>query len=213
MAASSPWQNQIVGYGEEPPESLLANPRNVRIHPKPQQDALTGSLTEIGWIAPVIVNRTTAHVVDGHARIELAISRGEPSVPIAYVEISPEQEALALAAFDPIGAMAAVDAEKLDELLREVSTGDAALQAMLDGLATRAGLIPPDDPMSEWQSMPEFEQEDKTAYRTISVHFADDDAVDDFARLIGQDVTDKTKYIWHPEQERRQLGVYVTDES
>lgn len=135
MLASSPWQSRIVGYGEEPPESLLAHPMNPKIHPKPQQDALTGSLTELGWIAPVIVNRLTAHVLDGHARIELAISRGEPSVPIAYVELPADLEPLALAIYDPIGALAATDAEKLDELLREVSTGDAAVQAMLDGLA------------------------------------------------------------------------------
>lgn len=48
---SSHWKNQIVGYGEEPPESLLAHPQNPKIHPKRQQDALTGSLSELGWIA------------------------------------------------------------------------------------------------------------------------------------------------------------------
>lgn len=141
MAAQAPWANQIVGYGEEPPESLLAHPMNPKIHPKHQQDALSGSLSELGWIAPVIVNRTTAHVLDGHARIGLAISRGEPLVPIAYVEISPEQEALALAIYDPIGAMAVTDAAALSSLLDEVSTGDAALRAMLSDLAESAGIL------------------------------------------------------------------------
>lgn len=136
------WENKIVGYGEEPPESLLAHPMNPKIHPKLQQDALAGALSELGWIAPVIVNRTTAHVLDGHARIGLAISRGEPTVPIAYVEISPEQEALALATYDPIGALAATDREALAALLEDVTTGDAALQAMLDQLAQDAGLVP-----------------------------------------------------------------------
>ncbi len=140
--ASEPWKNQIIGYGEEPPESLLAHPMNPKIHPKTQQDALAGSLNELGWIAPVVVNRTTAHVLDGHARIGLAISRGEPMVPIAYVEISPEQEALAVAIYDPIGAMAVTDREQLDALLQEVSTGDAAVQAMLDQLAQDAGIVP-----------------------------------------------------------------------
>lgn len=144
MATPSPWKNQIIGYGEEPPESLLAHPMNPKIHPKPQQDALSGALSELGWIAPVIVNRTTAHVLDGHARIGIAISRGEPTVPIAYVEITPEQEMLALATFDPIGAMATTDREQLDALLHEVSTGDAAVQAMLDQLAQDAGIVPTD---------------------------------------------------------------------
>src|SRR6266704_2927845 len=34
------WRNRIVGHGEEDPEQLLANPKNWRIHPKNQQDAL-----------------------------------------------------------------------------------------------------------------------------------------------------------------------------
>lgn len=208
-----PWANQIVGYGEEPPESLLAHPLNPKIHPKAQQDALSGALSELGWIAPVIVNRTTAHVLDGHARIGLAISRGEPMVPIAYVEISPEQELLALASYDPIGAMAGTDREQLAALLDEVSTGDAAVQAMLDQLAQTAGLVPPVDPMAEWQGMPEFEQPDHMPYRTLNVHFEDDAAVADFAQLIGQDLTDKTKYVWHPEQKHQARGQYVSDES
>lgn len=144
MTTPSPWKNQIVGYGEEPPESLLAHPMNPKIHPKAQQDALAGAISEVGWISPVVVNRTTAHVLDGHARIGLAISRGEPTVPIAYVEISPEQEAYALATLDPIGAMAFHDREQLDALLQEVSTGDAAVQAMLDQLAQDAGIVPID---------------------------------------------------------------------
>jgi hypothetical protein len=31
------WRNRIVGSGEEPPDQLLANPANWRIHPGSQQ--------------------------------------------------------------------------------------------------------------------------------------------------------------------------------
>jgi hypothetical protein len=196
MATPSPWKNQIVGYGEEPPESLLAHPMNPKIHPKIQQDALAGSLSELGWIAPVIVNRVTAHVLDGHARIGLAISRSEPLVPIAYVELSPEQEALALAIYDPIGAMAVTDREQLDALLREVGTGDAAVQAMLDSLA---GLSL--DPSAEWQGMPAFEHEDQTAQAafTIRVFLKDSDDLAAFGRLLGKELTGR-KFVWFSKQ-------------
>lgn len=213
MAVSTQWRNRIIGHGEEAPDQLLANPRNFRIHPKPQQDALAGVLTEVGWVQDVIVNQRTGHVIDGHLRVSLAISRQEPSIPVVYVDLDEQEEALILATLDPLSAMAATDREQLDALLHEVSTGDAAVQAMLDQLAQQTGLVPPVDPMAEWQGMPAFEQEDQTAYRTIHVHFADDESVADFARLLGQRVTDKTKYVWHPEQHRRDLGVYVTDES
>jgi hypothetical protein len=62
------WKNRIVGHGEEEPEQLLANPLNFRRHPGPQFEALRGSLSELGWVKGVLVNRLTGHVVDGHAR-------------------------------------------------------------------------------------------------------------------------------------------------
>src|SRR5690348_10145058 len=80
------WRNRIVGHGEEDPEQLLANPNNWRIHPKSQQDALKGVLSEVGWVQDVIVNKRTGFVVDGHARVALAISAGE-RVPVVYVDL------------------------------------------------------------------------------------------------------------------------------
>lgn len=138
------WQNRIVGEGEEAPDQLLANPLNYRVHPKAQQDALAAVLNEVGWVQRVIVNQRTGHVVDGHARIGLAISRREPSVPVLYVDLAPEEEAKVLATLDPISAMAGADKAILEELLGQVSTGEAALQQMLDDLASRMGVVPSD---------------------------------------------------------------------
>ena len=135
------WRNRIAGSGEEPPDQLLANPRNFRRHPKHQQDALRGVLAEVGWVQDVIVNRTTGHLVDGHLRVELAMREGATTVPVKYVDLSETEEALVLATLDPLAALAVADAESLDALLREVSTGDAAVQAMLADLAEREGVV------------------------------------------------------------------------
>jgi len=134
------WRNRIVGTGEEAPDQLLANPANWRIHPKPQQDALGDALDDIGWIQQVVVNRQSGHLIDGHLRVSLALRNNEPTVPVLYVDLDPREEALALATLDPIGAMAAADKEQLDELLRDVDTGSAALQEMLAGLAAGVGI-------------------------------------------------------------------------
>jgi len=86
--APPPWRSRIVGHGEVAPAELVPNPRNWRTHPSDQQAALSGALAEVGWVAEVTVNRTTGHVVDGHLRIELALTRKEKSVPVTYVELS-----------------------------------------------------------------------------------------------------------------------------
>ena len=144
----APWRNRIVGTGDEDPTQLLANPRNWRTHPKEQREALRGALSEVGWVQQVLVNKQTGHVVDGHARVEEAISRGEPTVPVLYVDLTPDEEGVVLASLDPIGAMAARDDERLTALLAELHVDDAGLQALLDDIAPLkpvVGLTDPDD--------------------------------------------------------------------
>lgn len=128
------WKNNVKALTMEVPSDLLANPMNVRRHPAMQRDALEGSLDELGWVAPVIVNDRTGFVCDGHARVEAAISAGVPVIPVIHIDISEADERLFLAVFDPIGAMARNDSERLDDLLASISTPNEALQALLDSL-------------------------------------------------------------------------------
>lgn len=136
------WRNRIVGAGEEDPEQLLANPKNWRVHPRYQQDALQAVLDEVGWVDDVKVNRQTGTVVDGHLRVTLALRNDEPSIPVKYVDLSPEEEALVLATFDPLGTFAAADPDALNGALEDVSTTSAEIADILTKIAEDAGVIP-----------------------------------------------------------------------
>ena len=142
---ATPWRNRIVRTGEEAPDQLLANPRNWRIHPKHQQNVLTGVLESVGWVTHVIVNERTGHVVDGHARVGLAISRNEPTVPVTYVDLTEQEEALVLATLDPISALAGSDKDTFGELMRWVETEDVSVQRLLDDLQLSLGVVTGDD--------------------------------------------------------------------
>ncbi|HEY8636961.1 MAG TPA: DNA methyltransferase [Candidatus Limnocylindrales bacterium] len=145
-APTAAWRNRITGSGEQAPDQLLANPGNWRLHPRNQQAALAGALDTVGWVQQVMVNRRTGFVVDGHARVALAISRNEPSVPVLYVDLSAAEEALVLATLDPIGAMATADEAKLNDLLAGVTVDDAGLLRLLGDLGARKpGFTDPDD--------------------------------------------------------------------
>ena len=50
----------------------------------------------------------------------------------------------------------------------------------------------------EWKDMPEFVQEKQEPYQTIIVRFRCKEDVEEFAKLIGQSLTSKSKSIWHP---------------
>lgn len=137
--ASGLIRSRIVGHGDVKPEELLANPLNFRRHPGHQMDALRGSLKELGWLKTILVNKTTGHVLDGHARVEEAMRQHMPTVPVTIVELTPEEERLALAVLDPITELATRDAAVLDDLLAQVEAQDAGLQALLDQMAGKDG--------------------------------------------------------------------------
>jgi hypothetical protein len=212
MVAKIEWRNRIVESGQEAPDQLLANPFNARIHPKPQQDALSSVLDSIGWIAPVIVNKRTGHVIDGHLRVSLALSRRETSIPVDYVDLDENEEKTLLASFDYITGMAVYDREAVDTLLGEINSDDAGVQALLESLGVKHGNTPPDNPYEEWQGMPAFDLEDIRAKYHLTVHFENEEAIEAFAQAVGQTVTPKTKSIQYPKSDAHWSENRVTNE-
>lgn len=102
------------------------------------------------------------------------------------------------------------DAEVLAELGAEV---DLEPFFRRDELARLMGEDIP-DPSELWQGMPEFEQGDKTAFKSILVHFENIDDMYQFARLVNHTLTEKTKSIWFPRKEKENLAnVRYDDES
>lgn len=138
------WQNRIQEYGIKPADQFTANPANPRIHPQFQREVMKAALDTLGWLAPVIENKRTGYLVDGHERVMQALLNNEP-VPYVVVDLSEAEEATALATFDPITALANYDAAQLDALLRDVQTDSPALDKMLAELAEANGLYQEQD--------------------------------------------------------------------
>lgn len=134
------WRNRIVAHGEEAPDQLLANPKNWRIHPEAQKLALKGILDTVGWVGQVLVNRRTGFLVDGHLRVMVALEKNEPVVPVAYVDLSDDEEAMVLTTLDPIAALAGTDKEKLGALIAGAHSDSADVMAMLERLARTQGV-------------------------------------------------------------------------
>jgi hypothetical protein len=53
---------------------------------------------------------------------------------------------------------------------------------------------------AEWQGMPEFVQEKEEPYSMIRIRFETKEDLEDFAKIIGQKVTQKTQSMWHPKK-------------
>lgn len=133
-APVAPWRSRIVGHGEENPAELTANPLNWRIHPGQQRQAVMEALDQVGWVQEVVVNRTTGNLLDGHLRVEIALDRGEPTVPVQYVELSEEEERLVLASLDSLAALAVPNSDNLAALLDGLAVQGDALAGVLADL-------------------------------------------------------------------------------
>jgi hypothetical protein len=82
----------------------------------------------------------TPHLVDGHLRASMAVKYNQPEIPVTFVNLSPEEEDTILATYDPLGAMAKVDAGRLRTLFERFKVQNEQLQSMLAELADQAGL-------------------------------------------------------------------------
>ena len=139
------WRNRIVNFGTMRADQFQAHPRNWRIHPPAQRRALATSLSKVGWVGAVLVNRQTGHLLDGHERLWQALEQGDDTpVPYIEVDVSEDEEHLILATLDPIGAMAETDAEMLAGLLAELGDvpefDDTDISALLADIADQAGV-------------------------------------------------------------------------
>lgn len=119
------------------PKTLSPNPANWRRHPAEQRAALSEVLGMVGWAGALLYNEATGRLVDGHARLELA---GDEPVPVLIGSWTADEEAMIVVTFDPIGAMATADAERLASITPPLiglahDAGLEGLSSLLEGLA------------------------------------------------------------------------------
>ena len=178
---------------------LTPAPYNPRSIDDRAMQGLKRSIERFGLVEPIVYNRTTGHVVGGHQRLKVLEAQGETETDCVIVELAEsEEKALNVALNNPHISGQFTDELQivLEDLKMEMPEEFAELR--LDELET----TPSDfDPMQEWKGMPEFNQEDKTAYQSVVIHFKDQDALDNFAELIEQLITPKTRFMWFPKIE------------
>lgn len=133
--SSLDWRDRITEFKRMRISEISGHKRNPKRHPKNQADAMTGLLNEVGK-ADVLKAYYNAEgkltLWDGHLRQGL-----DPNQEwwIAITDLNDDEANKMLVMFDPIAAMAEYESQQLDSLLRDVNSGDEALQAMLAGLA------------------------------------------------------------------------------
>ena len=61
--------------------------------------------------------------------------------------------------------------------------------------------IDPDHWTQHWKGMPEYKQEDNGPWKTIKMHFRNEEDFKEFSKLAGNNLSKKTKSAWYPKLE------------
>lgn len=117
---------------------LVAHPHNWRTHPRHQQAALRGVLSEVGYADALVARELPdgrLELVDGHLRAE---TTPDALVPVLVVDLDEAEAEKVLLTHDPLTAMAGVDVAELTQLLDRVEVENKSTREMLDRLAEKA---------------------------------------------------------------------------
>jgi ParB-like chromosome segregation protein Spo0J len=186
---------------EVPLESLTPYAKNSRTHSEAQVAQIAASIEEFGWTNPILVDGERG-IIAGHGRVLAARKLGLKKVPtIELSGMTEAQKRAYIIADNKLALNAGWDDAMLGLELGELA--DLGFNLSLTGFEPReiealsverqSGRT---DPSVEWEDMPEFDQQDKQAFRSIVLHFKSQAEVDHFARSIGQVVSEKARFVW-----------------
>ena len=127
-------RDRIKEFRRVPASELLPNPKNWRLHPDEQTNAMRGILSEVG-IADAVLARETEQglmLIDGHLRADIA---SDTELPVLILDVTEEESDKLLATMDTITGLADVDSQKLSELVESIDFDAAQLDEMLADFA------------------------------------------------------------------------------
>ena len=199
---------------------LIPYDRNARTHNEAQVAQIAASIKEFGFTNPVLIDEGNT-IIAGEGRVLAAKKLKLETVPCMLLAgLTEAQKAAYVIADNKLALNAGWDAGLLASELVHLSDLDLNLcltgfsevevMALLDHVGNELADVMSDSgsPQSDesdpgapdWSGMPDFHQPNDKPFRTVLVHMNDQAAVDAFAKLIGHRLTDKTKYVWYPEQ-------------
>ena len=188
---------------------IKTNPNNRNKHTQEQIEDFAKVLLYQGVRRPVDIDKSTGLLSAGHLRLLSAAFIGWDTFPVVYQEYTDATQAWA----DHISDNAFAQRSYLDFAGINIDLPEHGPEFDIDFLGINGFGIESADKIKEWAGMPEFISEDKRGYKTIQLHFHSKESVQEFAQLIGQPITDKTRYIQYPIKiiEKRMDKIYEQD--
>jgi ParB-like chromosome segregation protein Spo0J len=190
------------------------NPRKKR-----DIEKVANSIREFGWQQPIVVDKDNVIIV-GHSRLEAAKYLQYKTAPVLIADITPEKAKAYRIADNKTNEYSDWDYGALNKEFTDLLDNNFDLENLGFEEHELESLIVFDDSRTkwldqdkEWQDMPEYAHNDETPFRSLTMHFMKKEDLETFLKLIKQDVTDRTRWLYFPRQEKQVLKdkAYTTE--
>lgn len=198
------------------PGDLRPHPKNYRKHPPQQLQHLMESIKQHGFYRNVIVAEDFT-ILAGHGVVKAAKKLKLDAIPVIRLNLQPNDPAAlkVLAGDNEIGNLGELNETALLEILNELKDEDELFGTgfdteTLDGLFQK--IQGGEFARQQWVGLPEFEMDDKGAFRQIVVSFETEADLLDFTDKLGISITDKTRALWYPLKSQREMKALSYEE-
>jgi len=177
-------------------------------NPRNNQNAIdwvAASIKEFGFKQPIVVDKEFV-IVAGHTRYEAAKKLGMTDVPVwVATDLTPQQIKAYRIADNKVASMSSFNNDMLALEFKDLQDANYDL---INTAFTEAEIadvtlereLGKTNAYDEWEGMPDYDQEHGTTYRTLTVSFRNEEDVQEFAKLMNQKLTEKTRSLWYPEK-------------
>ncbi len=170
-------------------------------------DVVAKSITEFGFKQPIVMDKNNVIVV-GHTRFKAAQKIGMQEVPIVWADELTEAQVKAYRIMDNKSNEYSywnydiLKQEILDLKNFKIDIGLTGFTEEEINFFNPDTDKPSNNPYEEWRKSGtlDYENADKMGYKTILLHFKEAKDCKAFSELLNQTITEKTKYLWYPQQ-------------
>lgn len=96
----------------------------------PAVDSVAASIKRFGFGAPIVARLEDGEVIAGHTRLKAAIRLGLSSVPVRYLDLTPEEARAYALADNKLGELAEWDTVGLVDVIREIGASGTPLDGL-----------------------------------------------------------------------------------
>lgn len=184
-----------------PIEDINLDPRNPRLHPERNIEDIARSLDNLGQHRLGVLSKDGWLIV-GNGMLKAAEKLGWTHLAVVKSDDEENIARLRSIADNRTQETSQFDWPVLKDIMQEIDTGGLDIEITGFSIDTIIDF----NINNEWKGMPEFNQEKEDIYKILIIRFEKEKDYMEFAKLIKQKLTDKTKSIWFPERDLDNLN-------